>query len=144
MKKEEIYELMRKNPVFHLATIDDGNPRCRAMLLYSADDNGIVFHTGAMKDVFKQISKNPNVELCFNDYKNNVQIRVSGKLEEVEDNAYKDKICAHPSRAFLKPWRESGPLENFYSTFKVFRLKNGKAIVWAMETNFAPKVEILL
>jgi len=97
-----------------------------------------------MKDVFKQISKNPNVELCFNDYKNNVQSRVSGKLEEVEDNAYKDEICAHPSRAFLKPWRESGPLENFYSTFKEFRLKNGKAIVWTMETNFAPKVEILL
>jgi len=30
---------MRENPVFHLATIDDGKPRCRSMLLYSADDN---------------------------------------------------------------------------------------------------------
>lgn len=135
---------MRKNPIFHLATIDDGKPRCRAMFLYSADDDGIVFHTGAMKDVFMQIKKNPNVELCFNDYKSNVQIRVSGKLEEVEDNTYKDEICAHPSRVFLKPWRESGPLENFYSTFKVFRLKNGRAITWTMETNFASKVEILL
>ncbi len=144
MKKEEIFELMRKNPVFHLATIDDGKPRCRAMLLYSADENGIVFHTGAMKDVFKQISKNSNVELCFNDFKNNIQVRVSGKLEEVVDNAYKDEICAHPSRAFLKPWRESGPLKDFYSTFKVFRLKNGKATIWTMETNFAPKTEVLL
>jgi len=54
---------MIKNPVFHLATIDDGKPRC----------SYVVFHTDTMKDVFKQISKNPNFELCFKDYKNNVQ-----------------------------------------------------------------------
>lgn len=144
MTKEELFELMRNNPAFHLATIDGNQPRCRAMFLFSADDNGIIFHTGAMKDVYKQIAKNPNVELCFNDFKSNIQVRVSGKLEEIDDNDFKDQICAHPSRAFLKAWRESGSLENFYSAFKVFRLKNGKAVTWTMETNFAPKVEISL
>lgn len=144
MKKEQIFEAMRNNPVFHLATIDGDQPRCRAMLLYNADENGITFHTGAMKDVYKQISLNPSVELCFYDIGSNVQVRVSGKLEEIEDNALKDQICDHPSRAFLKPWKESGPLADFYSTFKVFCLKDGKATTWTMETNFDPKVEIPL
>jgi uncharacterized pyridoxamine 5'-phosphate oxidase family protein len=144
MEKQGLFELMRNNPAFHLATVDGDKPRCRGMFLYKADDNGIVFHTGAMKDVYKQIHANPNVELCFNDYKANAQVRVSGTLEEINDNAVKDEICAHPSRAFLKPWRESGALENFYATFKVFRLKNGKAVFWSMATNFAPKEEIVL
>ncbi len=144
MQKEELYELMTNNPAFHLATVEDDQPRCRAMLLYRADQEGIVFHTGAMKDVYQQIMKNKKVELCFNDFKNNIQVRVFDELEEVDDNAFKDEICAHPSRQFLKPWRESGALENFYATFKVFRLKNGKAVCWTMATNFAPKVEILL
>lgn len=59
--------------------------------------------------------------------------------EIVEDNALKDRICAHPSRVFLKPWRESGELKDFYNQFKVYRLKGGKAVAWTMATNFAPK-----
>lgn len=144
MNKQEIYALLNANPGFHLATVEGDQPRCRTMFLYKADENGIVFHTGSFKDVYRQISANSKVELCFNDIKNNVQVRVSGRLEEVDDNAFKDEICAHPSRQFLKPWRESGPLENFYSSFKVFRLRNGKAVPWTFATNFAPKMVVEL
>jgi hypothetical protein len=65
-------------------------------------------------------------------------------LELVEDNDFKDEICAHPTRAFLKPWKESGPLRNFYETFKVYRLKNGEAVWWNMQRNFAPKEIVVL
>jgi len=145
MNKEEIYQFITNNPVFFLATIENDKPRCRGMFLYKADEQaGIVFHTGANKDVFKQISKNSNVEMCFNDFKSGKQIRVSGTLEEIKDTKFKDEISSHPTRAFLKPWKESVPVEVFYSNFKVFSLKNGKAVVWTMETNFAPKQEISL
>lgn len=145
MNKEEIYQFITNNPVFFLATIENDKPRCRGMLLYKADEqNGIVFHTGANKDLFKQISKNSNVEMCFNDFKSGKQIRVFGKLEEITDNKYKEEICSHPTRAFLKPWKESVPVEIFYSNLKVFSLKNGKAVIWTMATNFAPKQEISL
>lgn len=40
---------------------------------------------------------------------------------------------------FLKPWRESGELKDFYNQFKVYCLKGGKAVAWTMATNFAPK-----
>lgn len=144
MEKESFFTLMRENPVFHLATAEGDQPRVRAMFLYSADEKGIIFHTGKMKDIAKQIARNPQVELCFNDTEKNVQVRVSGTLEEINDNSFKDEICAHPSRAFLKPWRESGPLANFYESFQVFTLKKGSALWWTMETNFAPKKPIVL
>lgn len=135
---------MNANPGFHLATVEGDQPRCRAMFLYRADENGILFHSGTFKDVHRQIEKNRKVELCFNDFKTGVQVRVAGELEIVEDNALKDEICEHPTRKFLKPWRESGALEDFYNTFKVYRLKGGKAVWWTMEKNFAPKEYVTL
>lgn len=144
MTKKEVLDLINKNPVFHLATVEDNQPRVRGMLLYQADESGIVFHSGTMKDVYKQIAVNPKVELCFNDFKGGIQVRVSGELEIVEDNNLKDEISEHPSRVFLKPWKESGELQDFYKTFAVFRLKNGIATYWTMEKNFAPKEQIIL
>lgn len=142
MTKQEIFEAVSKNPVFNLATIDGDRPRVRAMLLYKADENGIIFHTGTFKDVYKQLTTNNKAELCFN--ANGVQIRISGELEFVDDNNLKDEIAQHPSRTFLKPWREGGALSDFYKTFAVFRMKNGVAVTWTMETNFAPKEKIQL
>ncbi len=144
MNKQEIFELMNNNKAFFLATTEDDQPRVRGMLLYKADESGIVFHTGIMKDVYKQIVQNPKAELCFNDFKSGTQVRVRGELEIVNDDNLKDEISEHPSRTFLKPWKENGSLDDFYKTFIVFRLKGGKATTWTIEKNFAPKDEILL
>lgn len=144
MTPDEIFTVLTENPVFHLATLEDGQPRVRAVFLYKADADGIIFHTGKMKDLYQQLSANPQAELCFNDTEKNLQVRVSGQFTEIDDVALKDEICAHPSRAFLKPWRESGPLHNFYETFRVFKMTNGTATPWTMETNFAPKVKVAL
>ena len=104
MTKQEILEAINKNPAFFLATIDEDKPRVRGMLLYKADENGILFHTAASKDLYSQILKNPNAELCFNC--SGTQIRISGKLDIIDDNNLKDEIYAHPSRAFLKTWKD--------------------------------------
>jgi pyridoxamine 5'-phosphate oxidase len=139
MNKQELIEFIKKNPGFHLATVEGDQPRCRGMFLYRADDNGIVFHTGTMKDVYSQICNNPKVELCFNDYQNGVQVRVAGKLEELTGKEIKDEISAHPTREFVRKWRAAGLFPDFFNQFKVYCLKGGKAAVWTMATNFAPK-----
>ncbi|WP_373484685.1 pyridoxamine 5'-phosphate oxidase family protein [Acetobacterium malicum] len=144
MNKQEMLELMRSNPAFYLATVDGDQPRVRGMLLFRADENGLVFHSGTMKEVYAQIQNNPKVECCFNDFKNGCQLRVRGQLEIVNDNALKDEIASHPSRAFLKPWKESGELSDFYQTFAVFRMTDGVGVTWTMDTNFAPKVDVPL
>lgn len=144
MNKEEIYELMNENPVFYLATADGDKPKVRGMLLYKADKEGIVFHTGTMKLVYEQLKNNPNVELCFFDMKKWMQVRASGTVEVLEGNRLKEEISAHPSRAFLKGWKESGTIEEFYDSFVVFRLKNAEARTWTMEANLEPSKPIML
>ena len=64
MQKEQIFEIINKNPVIFLATIEGSEPRVRGMMLYKADESGIVFHTGPHKDVYHQLMKNPNVQMC--------------------------------------------------------------------------------
>lgn len=138
MVKENIFQLMNENPVFHLATMDGDQPRVRGMLLFRADEEGIIFHTASTKDVFKQIMENPKVELCFQGQGS--QIRVSGILEQVNDEKLKNEIFNHPSRKFLQAWKENG----IDGLLQIFCLKNGTAVEWTMATNFEEKKPISL
>lgn len=138
MLKEELYQIMNENPVFHLATMDGEQPRVRGMLLFRADDQGIIFHTASTKDVYQQIMKNPKVELCFQGQ--GIQVRVTGVLEQVDDENLRTEIFEHPTRKFLQAWKEQG----IDGLLQIFRLKNGKAVTWTMETNFDEKKLIQL
>lgn len=142
MTKEEVFQILSSNPVFHIATVEDNQPRVRAVLLYSADENGILFHTAVKKELYHQIKKNPMVEFCFNS--NGPQIRISGELIEVDDKLLKDEIAEHPTRGFLKAWRDGGIFEDFYTSIAVFRLKAKEAEIWTMETNFMPHEKVKL
>ena len=138
MTKNEVFEFIRNNPVFALSTAEDNKPHVRMMLLYRADDNGIIFNTGENKDVHRQLSSNENVELCFHNAEQRQQIRVSGSVEEIEDLELKKQIVK--DRSFLKEWVD----KEGYDVLVVYCLKAGKATAWTMETNFKPKEYIQL
>ncbi len=138
MTKEEIYTLMVENPVFFLATTEGTQPHVRGMLLYKADEEGIIFHTGAHKDLYKQISNNAKVELCFNG--RGTQVRIAGTLEEVKDKVLEEEIYAHPTRQFLRDWKEQG----IECDLVIYKLKHGQAVTWSMAQNFAAKEPIQL
>jgi pyridoxamine 5'-phosphate oxidase len=135
MTKNEILNFLNNNPVFHLATVEGNKPHVRGLLLYRADQSGILFHTGKTKDLHRQLTANPNVEMCFNNgkFQDLIQIRVSGTVELEEDLELKKEIVQ--KREFLKPWIE----RDGYGLLVVYRMKKGMATVWSMETNFAPK-----
>jgi pyridoxamine 5'-phosphate oxidase len=132
MTKEEMLAFMNANSECHMATVDGNLPRVRAMRIVKADEDGIVMEIGNYKDVYKQIQANPNVELCFNNFKQGVQVRVSGTIKAVDDNKLKDEAMAQ--RPFLKPRFEEGG----YGAICVFRVK-GKAHVWTMGISAEPK-----
>ncbi|MBI5099013.1 MAG: pyridoxamine 5'-phosphate oxidase family protein [Nitrospirae bacterium] len=140
MNKNEVFNFLNANPVFHLATVEGNKPHVRGMLMYRADENGIIFHTGKMKDLHKQLTENPNIEMSFNNgsFEDLVQIRISGTVQLVEDIELKKEIVQ--KREFLKPWVE----QMGYGPFAVYRMKNGTAAVWTMKTNFSPKEFIKL
>lgn len=135
MNIQEIYALLNRNPAFHLATLENGEPRVRGMFLYRADSEGIVFHTGPIKEVHHQLLANPSVEMCFNDFKENIQVRVRGEARLVPDQALKQEIVNAPGREFLRPWVE----KSGYDMLSVFRIINCRASVWTMATNFDKK-----
>jgi uncharacterized pyridoxamine 5'-phosphate oxidase family protein len=138
MTKEEILEFVTKNPVFSLATTDGNQPHVRLIMLYRADEDGIIFTTGRDKDVNKQLSNNPAVELCFYNADEGCQVRIEGTVEMLDDLELKMQIVEQFS--FLKPWVES----EGYEILIPFCLKNGKAVVWTMETNLEPKKYVQL
>jgi len=145
MDKQQIFDFLKSNLAFFLATAEGDEPRVRAMMLYKADESGIVFHTGPFKEVYQQIQKNPNVQLCFYNSEQNIQIRVRGKLEMTNDRAVKEEIANHPSRMFMRSWKANCDTEeDFYNMFSVFRLSEGIANVWTFESNFKPKEDIIL
>lgn len=142
MNKETIYQQLNSHPVFQVATVEGDQPHTRAVLLYSADENGIIFHTGRSKDLFAQIEENPKAEFCFNC--DNVQIRITGELKILNDNSLKDEIVNHPTRAFLKAWTTNGEMTDYYNSLQVLCMEHGKATIWTMNTNFSPKEYIKL
>jgi pyridoxamine 5'-phosphate oxidase len=138
MTKKEVIEFAAKNPVFSLATTDGGRPHVRMMMLYRADDKGLIFTTGRDKDVNKQMQANPAVEMCFYSAEQGREVRIEGAVEKLDDLKLKKKIVE--DFPFLKPWVES----QGYEVMATYRLKGGKAVTWTMETNFEPKQYIQL
>jgi uncharacterized pyridoxamine 5'-phosphate oxidase family protein len=138
MTKEQVFEFIRNNPVFAMATAEDGKARVRMMNVYRADENGILINTGESKDVHRQLQANPEVELCFFNTDEDKHIRITGSVEVVEDPSLKKEIGN--DYQFLKKWVDSAG----YDVLVVYCLKNGKATTWTMETNFKPKEYIQL
>ena len=133
MTKTDIIKFINENPACHLATAEKDQPHVRGMLMYRADEQGILFHTGTTKDLYRQLKANPKVELCFFNPKTKEQLRVTGSAESVEDQQLKEEIVAN--RPFMQPWIK----ENGYGFLAVFRVKDCAATVWTMATNLAPK-----
>lgn len=132
--KEEIVNMMNANPRFHMATIENGKPRVRGLLLYKADERGIIFHTGKFKDLHRQLQANPEVEMCFFDGQTGEQLRVSGSLVEDTNAELINEIYNHPTRAFLRAWGDS-----MSEKLAVYRMPHGRAHLWTMSTNFDAK-----
>jgi pyridoxamine 5'-phosphate oxidase len=137
MNKAEIIDFMNVTHTCHMATLEGNKPHVRAMGIVKADEDGIIIQTGTYKDIYKQLSANPNVELCFNNFKEGIQVRVSGAVELLDDLEMKKEIVAE--RKFLKPIVE----KEGYGAIVIYRLK-GVAAVWTFKTNLDPKSYIQL
>ncbi|OGN99043.1 MAG: hypothetical protein A2Y58_00410 [Chloroflexi bacterium RBG_13_51_52] len=125
MDKKEVLAFITKNPIAYMATAEGNKPHVRAMGTYRADENGIIFSMQSPKDVYKQLVKNPETELCY--YADGVQIRVTGKMQEVKDPALKKEIVE--KRPFYKPGVEKEGL----GYVGAFILKKGKATILDMK-----------
>lgn len=140
MNRNEILEFINQNPASSLATVDGNKPHVRGILVYSADEKGITFHTGNFKDLHRQLQSNPYVEFSFFNYQTNTQLRVRGTAVESNDLNLKKEIVS--KREFLRPWIESNILG--LEMLKVYTVTDIEAAIWNMESNFEPTKFIAL
>ncbi len=137
MQKPEILQFLSDHPDFSLATVEENLPHVRTLMLHKADESGIYFMVGKMKNVYRQLSLNPEVEMCF--HSDQLQVRVSGKVENLDkDLELKQEILS--ARPFLKAQIEKTSLKYM----AVFRLREGIARVWTLESEMNPTVPIQL
>lgn len=92
---EEVLKFLKECGVYYLATVEDGKPRVRPFGTAEIFENHLYIQTGNKKDVFKQIKKNPNVELCA--FKDGKWLRLRGILKQDDRyEARKDMLDKNP------------------------------------------------
>lgn len=129
----EVLKFVRENPVCFIATIDGDQPRVRGFLTVLFNDGNIYFTTGTMKRVYDQLSRNPNIELCYCSRDFRTMLRIAGKIEFIDDREKKQQLLNE--RDYLKSF--GGKADD--PRFILLRLSHGKARFWTIQQNMREK-----
>ena len=125
----EVYEFLKEAKTYFLATIDNDKPRVRPFGTVNIYEGKLYIQTGKSKDVYKQLEKNSNAEICA--FNNGKWIRVEGKL--IPD----DRIDAKKSMLDSYPELRGMYNENDDNTIVLY-FESGKATISSFTD--APKV----
>lgn len=116
---KEVLDFLSKAGVFYLATVDGDRARVRPLGFVMEQDNKLAFCTSNKKDMYKQLTANPNAEIsCFN---GESTLRICGKATFVTSPQTQQKaLDTMPS------------LGNLYSVgdgnFEIFVFDDAKAV----------------
>lgn len=94
---KRIYDFIKEAGIYYLATVDGDMPKVRPFGTINIFDGKLYIQTGKVKDVSKQIHKNPHVELCATSKDGSKWIRLSGVLKEDERIEAKKDMLDHYS-----------------------------------------------
>jgi len=109
MTQDELIGLIRANPVFSLATVEDGQPRVRLVALVEVTPTGLTFYTRRHKDMCRQMQVNPHVELCLWASKERIQLRLRGQVEFLDTDEARQELLQKAPRAQM--WVEKEGLQ---------------------------------
>ncbi len=130
MTRQELIDFVNANLFAQLATVENGRPRVRTIHVYRADEQGILFHTGAFKAMYRQLLAEPAVELCFTSADRSRQVRVAGRAVRVEDAALWQRLLAE--RRYLRHLAVEGQPQGGLA---LFRVQDLEAADWSMSAN---------
>ena len=109
---EKVAKFLKDAEVYYLATVDGDQPRVRPFGTVNVFDGKLYIQTGKVKDVSKQIHKNPKAEICA--FKNGEWLRVAGELvEDDRREARQSMLDAYPSLQKMYS-ADDGNTEVFY------------------------------
>jgi uncharacterized pyridoxamine 5'-phosphate oxidase family protein len=136
---QDCIKFANENPICFLATVEDDQPRVRALGFWFADKTGFYFQTSATKNLYRHLKLNPNTEICFYKHKEMIgtQLRITGKVEFLDDKKLKEKVLE--DRPFLKDFGVTAETPGLI----IFRIPRGEARFWTMENIFKPRESIV-
>ena len=115
-----IYDFLKSAGTYYLATVEDNQPRVRPFGTIDLFEDKLYFQTGKIKEVSKQMHKNPKVEICA--FKDGKWIRVFGEVEaDDRREARKHMLDNYPELRSMYD-EDDGNTEVWY-------FKNGEAII---------------
>jgi len=97
-----------------LATVHDGQPSVRIVLLKGHDARGFVFYSNVHSRKGRELAENPKVALCFHWMPLMKQVRVEGIVERVSDAEADQYFASRARESQLGAWasKQSEPLAN--------------------------------
>ena len=107
-------EFLKASQVFHLATVDETQARVRPFGFVMKRDDKLYMCTGKMKDVYKQMVKNPNIEVSAMGA-DSTWLRVTGTI--AFDDSRETKAQAFEETPMLLQIYPKGADDENYVTF---------------------------
>ena len=109
---DKVFEFLKSARTYYLATVEGDQPRVRPFGTVNVFEGKLYIQTGKVKEVSKQLHKNPKAEICA--FKDGAWIRVAGELiEDDRREARASMLDAYPDlRAMYS--EDDGNTEVFY------------------------------
>jgi uncharacterized pyridoxamine 5'-phosphate oxidase family protein len=124
---KEIIDFLAKSPAFYVATADEaGKPRARPFSFVMEWEGRLTFVTNTTKSVYKQLSKNPYIEICSYS-PSNEWLRVSGSVE------FFKSVDANRKVFEITPMLKDMYGDEFNDILICFYIKEGKAEFFSFE-----------
>ena len=107
---EEWFEVAKKKEIndpnaLALGTASkDGVPSVRMVLLKGFDKDGFIFYTNLKSQKSKELKENPNATMCFHWKSLLRQIRIVGKLNQVDDKVADDYYSTRSYESRIGAW----------------------------------------
>ncbi|HIX11242.1 MAG: pyridoxamine 5'-phosphate oxidase family protein [Clostridiaceae bacterium] len=93
---QEVYEFLKKCGTYYLATMDGDQPRVRPFGTIDLFDGRLTIQTGKIKDVSRQMIRNPKIEICAFDGERWLRIAATA-VEDSRIEAQEHMLAAYPS-----------------------------------------------
>ena len=139
MNFQDCIKFAKANPTCAIATVEGDQARVRFVMVWRVDDTGFYFQTESPKTFYKQLKRDPKVEVCFVipqafQYEESIEdptltmtMRVTGEVEFVDDLTLKAQCLK--GRPFLK---EAGIEKPDDPRLVIFRIRKGEAFFWSL------------
>jgi uncharacterized pyridoxamine 5'-phosphate oxidase family protein len=130
MDFKDCVKFANDNKICYLATAEGDQPRVRCVEMWYADETGFYFQAETVKALYKQIEKNPKVEIYFITKDFNKVLRVYGKAKIITDAKIRARCIEE--RPFVKNFGITEPSNPLLLVFQVY---TGEAYFWTMADN---------